>query len=155
MWVPLMVLEKLLLKVVKVDTNESAQNHWSACPAMTVLPLNSVVAQASLRPGGTLYVKGYAMPGDSGNVEIVDISLDEGKTWQPTRIIYQEGLWSWTLWEVEIGCLGDSGVVYSRATDVAGNVQPQEGTWNFRGVAYNGWGVRSWRAAEVDHTRLV
>jgi len=125
-------------------TKEAANLLWCKYPAMTALPLNSVVAQAMHVADNTLYVKGYAIPADSGNVQAVEITLDEGKTWQPTKITYQEGSWSWTLWEAEIACSADNGVLYSRAVDAAGNVQPQEGTWNLRGVAYNGWGVRSW-----------
>lgn len=111
---------------------------------MTALPLNSVVAQVVRITDNTLYVKGYSTPGASGNVAAIDVSTDAGVTWLPATITYQEGKWSWTLWEAEISCEAAHGTVHSRARDTTGNVQPQDGGWNFRGVAFNGWGVRGW-----------
>lgn len=111
---------------------------------MTTLPLNSVIAHVDCISDRTLFVKGYALPGPSGNVKAVELTLDEGKTWCPTKIRYQEGRWSWTIWEAEIDCAEENGTVYSRAIDVEDNVQPREGVWNLRGVAYNGWGVGAW-----------
>jgi len=112
---------------------------------MTVLPLNSVVAHVDfIMPDKTLYVKGYALPGSFGNVRTVELTIDEGKTWRPARILYQDGKWSWTIWEAELECSEENGTVFSRAIDSAGNIQPKEGLWNMRGVAYNGWGVGTW-----------
>jgi len=110
---------------------------------MTALPLNSVIAVAT-RTENTLYVKGYAIPGSCGNVRAVEITIDAGKTWHSARILYQQGKWSWTLWEAELGGVERCGRVYCRAIDSEGNLQPQEGIWNLRGVAFNGWGVKDW-----------
>jgi sulfite oxidase len=111
---------------------------------MTALPINSVVAHTSKTSDDTLFVKGYATPVASGIVSAVEVSTDDGATWHPAKITYQEGRWSWTIWEAEISGQGEHGTVHSRAIDTEGNVQPKDGGWNFRGVAYNGWGVRSW-----------
>ncbi|KAF8962694.1 Oxidoreductase, molybdopterin-binding domain-containing protein [Flammula alnicola] len=127
-----------------VESKETAKPLWHKYPSMTALLLNSVVAHASRTSDDTLYVKGYATPGSSGNVRGVEISVDDGTTWHPAKITYQEGNWSWTLWEAEIKCEAERGKVHSRAIDTEGNIQPKEGIWNFRGVAYNGWGVASW-----------
>ena len=76
----------------------------------------------------------------------VDVSIDAGASWQPARIMYQDGGWSWTLWEarVEIGIGGrDAGgkkEVWCRATDKSGETQQPESDWNLRGVAYCGYG---------------
>jgi len=111
---------------------------------MTALPLNSVVAHAARASKDTLFVKGYAVPGPQGNVRNVEVSIDDGETWHETQITYQRGKWSWTLWEIELDCKECSGTVFSRAIDTEGNIQPREGVWNLRGVAYNGWGCASW-----------
>jgi len=126
-----------------VESKESAKTLWAKYPSMTALPLNSVIGVAT-RTENTLYVKGYAIPGACGNVQAVEITIDAGKTWQSARVVYQEGKWSWTLWEAEVGGVEQCGRVYCRAIDSEGNLQPQQGTWNLRGVAYNGWGVKDW-----------
>jgi sulfite oxidase len=126
-----------------VESKESAKALWAKYPSMTVLPLNSVIGLAR-RTEDTLYVKGYAIPGSCGNVQAVEITIDAGETWQSAQIIYQQGRWSWTLWEAEVGGVEQRGRVYCRAIDSGGNLQPREGIWNLRGVAYNGWGVKDW-----------
>jgi sulfite oxidase len=127
---------------------------------MTSLPLNSVIASVHHTPSSspsspsTLLVKGYSTPGSTGNVARVEVTIDQGKTWHTASITYQQGKWSWTIWEIELTSgaangggaieIPETGTVYSRAIDEQGNVQPQESLWNVRGVAYNAWGVGQW-----------
>jgi len=128
-----------------VDSKAAASLLWSKFPSMTTLPLNSVVASVTFMSPSQIHVKGYAIPGSPfANVAAVEISVDHGLTWATTKITYQEGKWSWTLWEAELDNVSVTGIVFSRAIDTTGNIQPKEGQWNLRGVAYNGWGVRSW-----------
>lgn len=133
-----------LTRTSQVETKEAAKPLWSKYPAMTALPLNSVVGAAYKSSPDTLYVKGYALPGPTENVSAVEVSVDDGQTWEKTQITYQEGKWSWTIWEGEVKCTAESGRVYSRAIDTSGNVQPKRGQWNLRGVAFNGWGKAEW-----------
>ncbi|KXN85866.1 Sulfite oxidase [Leucoagaricus sp. SymC.cos] len=124
----------------EVETKEAAQPLWSKYPAMTAMPLNSVVGTAYKSDPNTLFVKGYALSAPTGNVTVVEVSVDGGQTWEKTKITYQEGKFSWTIWEGEIPCNAESGTVNSRAIDSSGHVQPKMGQWNLRGVAFNGWG---------------
>jgi sulfite oxidase len=107
---------------------------------MTALPLNSVIARIDRISDRTLYVKGYALAGSSGNVKAVELTLDEGKSWHPAKIRYQEGKWCWIIWDAELECSAENGTVYSRAIDTGNNMQPKDGIWNLRGLAYNAWG---------------
>ncbi|KAG6825557.1 hypothetical protein H0H92_003275 [Tricholoma furcatifolium] len=127
-----------------VTSKDQAKSMWPKYPCMTALPLNSVIGSATLISPTSLYIKGYAVPSPTANVAGVEVSTDGGKTWHSARITYQHGKWSWTLWEVELEDVAESGIVYCRARDRNGAVQPREGTWNLRGVAFNAWGVAKW-----------
>lgn len=127
-----------------VESKEAAKPLWSKYPAMTALPLNSVIGTAYKSTSDRLFVKGYALPGPTGNVTAVEVSVDDGQTWEQTKITYQESKFSWTIWEGEVPCSAETGTVYSRATDSSGHVQPKVGQWNLRGVAFNGWGIADW-----------
>ena len=53
----------------------------------------------------------------------------------------QVSKWAWTLWEAYVHVEpGPGRKILSRAFDKAGNTQPACPRWNFRGVAYNGYG---------------
>ncbi|TCD70240.1 hypothetical protein EIP91_004421 [Steccherinum ochraceum] len=149
-----------------VTTHDKANDEawWSRLPALQSNTLNSAVASAELSDnnGQALHVKGYAVPGASGQVKKVEVSTDGGKTWTNAKITYQEGKWSWTLWEAtlqlsgaDIGEVGVAGVgsmrangtggkVISRAMDQSGNVQrfDKQVPWNLRGVGYDAVGEK-------------
>lgn len=127
-----------------IESKQQAQSVWSRYPSITSLPLNSVIASVIPTSQSGLYVKGYAVPGSSAKISAVELTIDEGKTWHEAKIVYQEGKWSWTLWEAELENVAENGVVHSRARDENGVVQPRECDWNIRGVAFNGWGVGKW-----------
>lgn len=132
-----------------VSSPEEAKHLWKEYPAMTQMPLNSVIA--SIVPLSTsgrqrVHVTGYAIRGAAGPIVNVEVSSDEGESWRKADITYQEGKWSWTLWEIIMDTpeAGKQRILYSRARDAGGNVQEKEGRWNIRGVAYSAWGRRSW-----------
>ncbi|KAI0749275.1 molybdopterin binding oxidoreductase [Daedaleopsis nitida] len=129
----------------EIDTKEKAGPVWSKHPSLTTLPVNSVVASVTRRGPGALFVKGYAIGSGATQIAAVEVSPDDGASWYEARITYQDGRWSWTLWEALLEHVPDAGgVVYSRAIDREGNQQEREGRWNMRGVAYNPWGRGKW-----------
>lgn len=132
---------------------EAAEKFWDLTPGVQAMPVNSVVATpengsaVQRRADGTINASGYALPsGDDGPITKVEVSGDEGNTWKDADILHHDGesKWSWALWEANVKIEpGKDKAVYSRATDNAGNVQPDEPMWNLRGVCYNGFGEAS------------
>lgn len=137
---------------------KSAEKFWSITPALTDMPVNSVIgspesgSSIELEQDGTVEVKGYALPcGEEGPVVKVEVSGDEGETWSDAELDWggwdksEQGdltlKWAWCLWHTSVHIAkGKERSIWSRATDAHGNVQPKEGTWTLRGVCYNGYG---------------
>lgn len=138
-----------ILPLEAVD-KESAEPFWHLTPGIQNMPVNSVIAlpeegsTVTRAQDGTITVQGYALPsGDNGPVTKVEVSADDGKTWTDAELVHhpQDGKWSWKLWRTDIKIEPGSGrVVFSKATDNAGNTQERSSQWNLRGVGYNGYG---------------
>lgn len=131
---------------------EAAEPYWERTPGVQEMPVNSVVglpksgSTVQRCADGTIRVRGYALPsGDDGPVVKVEVSGDKGRTWHNAALTHEgESKWAWSLFEADLPIeAGSDQAVYSRATDRAGNVQPQEPVWNLRGVCYNGYGDAS------------
>ncbi len=130
---------------------EAARRYWDVTPALQDMPVNSVVASPEpgetviLSPDGTVEVKGYALPqGSDGPVVRVEISTDDGRTWQEAEILAEsedQSKWCWSLWKAKVRVgKGQNRRLLSRATDNGGNMQNAWPEWNLRGVAYDGYG---------------
>lgn len=104
------------------------------------MPVKSVIAWPGegqrLTPGpNTIF--GFAWSG-YGTIEHVDVSTDNQRTWSPARLTQGHGQFAWTRWEYvwSPGSRG-SATVAVRATDAAGNVQPESVAWNKFGYLMN------------------
>ena len=77
---------------------------------------------------GPIEVKGIAYGGDRG-ISRVELSFDDGKTWNDAEIHYTGGDLAWSLWKMHAGWTptgpGDY-VIAVRATDGEGDVQEWE-----------------------------
>ncbi|KAF2269351.1 sulfite oxidase-like protein [Lojkania enalia] len=140
----------------EADTPENAEKWWSKVPAIQDMPVNSVIgipkedSSVKVDENGCIEVKGYALPsGADGPVAKVEVSADNGNTWTVAELLGEHAAdepgvelkWAWCLWKAKIKIeKGKNRKILSRATDTAGNVQERCPKWNFRGVAYNGYG---------------
>lgn len=140
----------------EAEDKESAELWWGRVEAIMDMPVNSVVAVPGsgqrVRRGedACIDVRGYALPsGADGPVVRVEVSGDGGKTWMEAEILEPEEeevggaelKWAWSLWRARVPVeKGEKRRVLSRAVDSKGNTQAECPQWNYRGVAYNGYG---------------
>jgi len=104
------------------------------------------------QPGDRVKVvaRGWAWSGGGRNIVRVDLTSDDGATWETAKL--KEGsdqkfgrAWAWTFWECEIpeAVVREDGSVRlaSKAVDLAYNVQPESADplWNVRGLGNNSW----------------
>jgi nitrate reductase (NAD(P)H) len=96
---------------------------------------------------GDIAVSGYAYSGGGRRVIIVELSLDDGNTWEMATFRDDDlarpnpfgKFWTWRLWErrVEVTRLVGRPSLVVRAWDSAFNTQPEDVTWNVLGMMCN------------------
>jgi molybdopterin-dependent oxidoreductase-like protein protein/molybdenum-dependent oxidoreductase-like protein len=91
----------------------------------------------TVKSGATALVRGIAFGGDCG-VSKVELSVDEGKTWQNTGLGTDEGKYSFRQWSTQVtapqfGRLS----LQVRCTSTKGENQPSEPNWNSGGFMRN------------------
>jgi DMSO/TMAO reductase YedYZ molybdopterin-dependent catalytic subunit len=87
---------------------------------------------------GIVPVRGAAYAGEAG-IEKVDLSVDQGVSWHPAKLIGIEQPYAWRHWEFfwEVDAGGDY-TIMARATDTNGRRQPETADWNALGYGNNG-----------------
>ncbi|GAB9472106.1 Nitrate reductase [nadph] [Globisporangium polare] len=113
---------------------------------MEILDLNNVL---SITTGSeaSYKVSGYAYSGGGRRIIRVEVTVDDGATWDHCRIIYKEKpnaygkMWCWVQYELEVPLerLAQASEVCVRAWDSSMNTQPEFPTWNVMGMMNNPW----------------
>jgi sulfite oxidase len=116
-------------------------------PAETVSaqawPIKSMITapapNARFKGAGRITVRGRAWVGE-GAVERVEVSTDEGRSWQRTRLARGGNRYAWKTFTFDFvpERFGYQTLI-ARAWDDQGNVQPAVSTWNPLGYFWNGW----------------
>lgn len=92
---------------------------------------------------GPVLIYGVAF-GGSKSLKGVDVSADGGKSWKPARLVGPDlGKYAWRTFVLAADLKPGTHVIASRATDSAGNSQPEEFVENERGYGHNGWRAHS------------
>ena len=87
---------------------------------------------------GVLRVSGFAWSG-SGRIAGVEVAAGGGGEWVPARLIGDDEPYAWRAWEhIWTPAWRGRHVLRCRATDEAGNVQPDLPRWNELGYGANG-----------------
>ncbi|KAI9489618.1 putative sulfite oxidase [Zychaea mexicana] len=131
----------------QVGTEQEAEEYWCKVPAIGEYNVQSFVCHPAhdsdkvVAEGTRLTAQGYALSGGGRSIQRVDVSNDNGDTWQVAEL-YQPSMsaraWGWCLWTIKnIEYKGYP--IVSRAVDSAGNVQQEYPVWNYRGVLNNAW----------------
>jgi DMSO/TMAO reductase YedYZ molybdopterin-dependent catalytic subunit len=117
--------------------------------SLTTFPVKSVIAQpadGSTRPPGRQELAGCAFSGDAPLAK-VELSIDSGKTWRPAALDGEAGTGRWQVWKFHFDSRPGTVTALVRATDRAGNAQPEKPTWNPSGYFYNAWHSVTWEVA--------
>jgi hypothetical protein len=86
---------------------------------------------------GSVTLTGRAWAGRN-QITRVEVSTDDGATWNDATVEEPVGEWAWRGWNFEWDAKPGKHVLMCRATDSAGNVQPTEQVWTYYGVGNNG-----------------
>jgi DMSO/TMAO reductase YedYZ molybdopterin-dependent catalytic subunit len=87
---------------------------------------------------GVVAIRGAAYAGEAA-IKGVDVSVDEGQTWNPAKLIGMQETYAWRHWEFlwDVPQAGDY-TIMARATDTLGRQQPETALWNVLGYGNNG-----------------
>ena len=107
---------------------------------LTALSVKSVIAgptDGASVSSGKIIVQGAAWAGEA-DITKVEISTDDGTTWNPAKLGHDHSHYAWRLWTYDWKTTksGDY-TIQSRATDSQGRTQPSTPAWNPSGYLYN------------------
>ena len=112
-------------------------------PSMYRMPvkswLNGPGADLKTLPPGRHQLFGVAFSGERG-IDHVDVSLDGGASWQRANLYGPDlGPNAWRTFSLEANLAEGNYLLVSKATDTAGESQPEHFPANHRGYGHNGW----------------
>ncbi len=112
-------------------------------PSMYRMPvkswLNGPGADRKSLPPGRHQLFGVAFSGQRG-IDHVDVSLDGGASWQRASFCGPDlGPNAWRTFSLEADLSAGDYLLVSKATDTAGDSQPEHFPANHRGYGHNGW----------------
>jgi sulfite dehydrogenase len=88
---------------------------------------------------GLMQLHGVAFAGVNA-VKRVEVSVDGGKSWKDAKFIGPDlGRYAWRQFVLPVQLSAGNHTLVSRATDAAGNTQPEQRVENERGYGHNGW----------------
>jgi sulfite oxidase len=101
---------------------------------------NAIIADHKVT-GGTATLRGFALPSGAvgRTIQRVELTLDDGQTWQPAQIASPARPGSWVLWTAAVVLPNAESKIAVRSTDDQGQTQPKTMAWNLKGYQYNAW----------------
>jgi sulfite oxidase len=115
-----------------VDAKDMAPLTGLVVKSLITKPLDG----ATFAPG-KIDVGGFAWAGETG-IARVEISTDNGASWQPARLTGEPARYAWRRFEAQFSAAKpESYLVLARATDASGRTQPMTPPWNPSGYLWN------------------
>jgi DMSO/TMAO reductase YedYZ molybdopterin-dependent catalytic subunit len=115
-----------------VDAKDMAPLTGLAVKSLITKPLDG----ATIAPGA-VDVAGFAWAGET-DIARVDVSTDDGATWQPARLVGERARYTWRRFEFTFtASKPQSYLIHARAADAGGRVQPMSPPWNPSGYLWN------------------
>lgn len=92
-------------------------------------------------PAGPVELRGYAIAEDCRRIARVEVSTDDGASWQKADLRPADGPWAWRRWSLVIEAHRGALSVLARAWDDTGATHPESpaSLWNPGGYANNAW----------------
>jgi DMSO/TMAO reductase YedYZ molybdopterin-dependent catalytic subunit len=114
----------------------------SAMVPVEQMPVKSLIAapaEGDTVRIGPVTIQGVAWAGEAPVVK-VEVSCDDGKTWEQARLLGEGQPYAWRQWQVVWNARtpGPTAIL-CRATDAQGEQQPATSPWNPGGFLWNGW----------------
>lgn len=126
---------------------ETSIQPGSGLPGTAMIPVEQMVVKSLIAaPGegdtvrkGPVTIQGVAWAGDVP-VAQVEVSCDDGRTWESARVIGEEQPYAWRQWQYiwNAKTAGPTAIL-CRATDARGERQPATSAWNPGGFLWSGW----------------
>ncbi len=117
---------------------------WSQGLMLGELALNTVICTpgaGDALAAGSVEVCGYATAGGGRTIAWVDVSADNGASWQRAELEPAGSLWTWRFWRAQIALAPGQHTLVARSVDSAATSQPADARaiWNFKGYMSNAW----------------
>ncbi len=127
------------MPAIPVEPGAAASGKSIPVEAMVVKSLIAAPQEGETVKSGPVTIQGMAWSGEAKVVK-VEVSLDEGKTWEPARLVGEDRPYAWRQWQL-IWKAKTAGTftILCRATDARGEQQPAMTPWNPSGFLWNGW----------------
>lgn len=143
-----------------VDAEQATAENWWAKPEFAIqeLNVNSVllspahmetlnIDNLSTSSEASYKVSGYAYSGGGRRIIRVEVTVDDGASWDDCTITYKEKpnafgkMWCWIHYELDVSVqrLTQASEICVRAWDSSMNTQPEFPTWNVMGMMNNAW----------------
>jgi DMSO/TMAO reductase YedYZ molybdopterin-dependent catalytic subunit len=117
-------------------------SHGETMVPVEGMPVKSLIAAPedgqSLKVG-PVTIQGMAWAGEA-KVGKVELSMNEGRTWEPARFVGEDHPYAWRQWQfIWPAKVPGRFTIVCRAIDARGNEQPAVSPWNPSGFLWNGW----------------